>query len=194
MFHQIGSFKTKNGTFLYMERVVYFKVIIRYWTDWTRMEVPLDPGYCGWQKPNEWRGGRKRRNKFAHAHGGAEIGPQSLHGLRTIAVGIASLCTLFLPSVLLFCTFSGSFRHSSPSFFLSLLFLSFFYYLIGLPTLRRFHSYSPCCIFKSMVFSLCHEFVNDASKMCKIILKCDDKNDFREIFHIYIYLNCRNIK
>lgn len=55
----------------------------------------------------------------SRTHGGAEIGPQSLHGLRTIAVGIASLCALFLPSVLLFCTFSGSFlRSSSHSIFL----------------------------------------------------------------------------
>lgn len=93
-------------------------------------EVLLDHGYYrnrGWQKKNERREVERREEINSRTHRGAEIGPQSLHGLQTIAVGIASLCTLFLPSVLLFCTFSGSFLRSfSSSSFFPLLSFSLF--------------------------------------------------------------------
>lgn len=112
-------------------------------------EVLLDHGYYrnrGWQKKNERREVERREEINSRTYREAEIGPQSLHGLQTIAVGIASLCTLFLPSVLLFCTFSV--LHSS--FFLSFILFPFTLSLTISNHLLRFHSYSPCYIFKSV--------------------------------------------
>lgn len=73
--------------------------------------MPLDRGYRKNREVEKSGGrtnGKSGKEINSRTHEGAEIGPQSLHGLRTIAVGIAFLCALFLPSVLLLCTFSVS--------------------------------------------------------------------------------------
>lgn len=122
----IKSFPSRQKvTYYFMRRLKRSRAFCNYSLRLQQMrmllEVLLDGGYYrnrGWQK-NERREVERREEINSRTHRGAEIGPQSLHGLQTIAVGIASLCTLFLPSVLLFYTFSGSFLRSFPpsSFF-----------------------------------------------------------------------------
>lgn len=100
-----------------------------------------------WEKTERVASGGEINSR---THGGAEIGPQSLHGLRTIAVGIASLCALVFPSVLLLRTFS----YSSLRSFSTFLSLHSFSRLVGLPTSHRcFHSCSSCCLFGSATSS-----------------------------------------